>query len=154
MNCFYGWVIQFSWISPDEGLCSKHQLWKFYGGQFRLLTQLVPSLSSCLIDTQTPGHSCMMYIILFVSSHAPSLTLYILISVYIFFILFFIIVLTERICLIIKSFFSWWSFPLFSWPHAGVRVNNNRGNSYSSPLRVKGLIRAVSKSTLIISCSR
>ena len=125
-----------------------------YGGQFRLLTQLVPCLSSCLIDTQTPGHSCMMYIILFVSSHAPSLTLYILISVYIFFILFFIIVLTERICLTIKSFFTWWSFRLFSWPHAGVRVNNNRGNSYSSLLRVKGLISALSKSTLIISCSR
>ena len=25
-------------------------------------------------------------------------------------------VLTRRICLTIKSFFSWWSFPLFSWP--------------------------------------
>ena len=25
-------------------------------------------------------------------------------------------VLTWRICLIIKSFFSWWSFSLFSWP--------------------------------------
>ena len=25
-------------------------------------------------------------------------------------------VLTERICLPIKSFFCWWSFPLFSWP--------------------------------------
>ena len=25
-------------------------------------------------------------------------------------------VLTRRICLPIKSFFSWWSFPLFSWP--------------------------------------
>ena len=24
-------------------------------------------------------------------------------------------VLTRRICLTIKSFFSWWSFPLFSW---------------------------------------
>ena len=24
-------------------------------------------------------------------------------------------VLTRRICLMIKSFFSWWSFPLFSW---------------------------------------
>ena len=25
-------------------------------------------------------------------------------------------VLTRRLCLTIKSFFSWWSFPLFSWP--------------------------------------
>ena len=25
-------------------------------------------------------------------------------------------VLRKRICLIIKSVFSWWSFPLFSWP--------------------------------------
>ena len=25
-------------------------------------------------------------------------------------------VLTRRICLLIKSFFHWWSFPLFSWP--------------------------------------
>ena len=25
-------------------------------------------------------------------------------------------VLTKRICLIITSCFSWWSFPLFSWP--------------------------------------
>ena len=24
--------------------------------------------------------------------------------------------LTRRICLLIKSFFRWWSFPLFSWP--------------------------------------
>ena len=27
----------------------------------------------------------------------------------------FLVVLTRRICLIIKSFFCWWSFPLFSW---------------------------------------
>ena len=25
-------------------------------------------------------------------------------------------VLTRRICLTIKSLFSWWSLPLFSWP--------------------------------------
>ena len=28
----------------------------------------------------------------------------------------FPIVLTKRICLAIKSFFIWWSFPFFSWP--------------------------------------
>ena len=28
----------------------------------------------------------------------------------------FLKVLTRRICLTIKSFFSWWSFPLFLWP--------------------------------------
>ena len=27
----------------------------------------------------------------------------------------FLVVLTRRSCLIIKSFFCWWSFPLFSW---------------------------------------
>ena len=40
-------------------------------------------------------------------------------SVWIFSILFsihFPTVLLRRICLIIKSFFSWWSFLLFSWP--------------------------------------
>ena len=38
-----------------------------------------------------------------------------LISVCIFFIHFFK-VLIRRICSTIKSFFRWWSFPLFSWP--------------------------------------
>ena len=33
-------------------------------------------------------------------------------------------VLTRRICLTIKSFFSWWSFSLFSWPSCLIqRVN-------------------------------
>ena len=47
------------------------------------------------------------------------LTLYTLKSVYIFSILFSIHlpkVLTRRICIPIKRFFSCWSFPLFSWP--------------------------------------
>ena len=45
--------------------------------------------------------------------------LYTLTSVYIFPILFsvhFLNVPARRICLTIKRFFSWWSFPLFSWP--------------------------------------
>ena len=51
------------------------------------------------------GHSVMV------------LTLYSLTSVWIFSItlLTFLRVLTRRICSSIKSFFSWWSSPLFSW---------------------------------------
>ena len=30
-------------------------------------------------------------------------------------------VLTRRICLAMKSFFSWWSFPLFSWPYSMIQ---------------------------------
>ena len=30
-------------------------------------------------------------------------------------------VLTRRICLPIKSFFRWWSFPLFSWPWCEIQ---------------------------------
>ena len=29
--------------------------------------------------------------------------------------------LTRRICLTIKSFFTWWSFPLFSWPYCLIQ---------------------------------
>ena len=30
-------------------------------------------------------------------------------------------VLKRRICLLIKSFFHWWSFPLFSWPQCAIQ---------------------------------
>ena len=30
-------------------------------------------------------------------------------------------VLTRRICVTINSFFSWWSFPLFSWPSSVIQ---------------------------------
>ena len=47
-------------------------------------------------------------------------TLYTLISVCTFYIIFpnllFPNLLTRRTCSTIKSVFSWWSFPLFSWP--------------------------------------
>ena len=33
----------------------------------------------------------------------------------------FLSILTRRICLKIKSFFSWWSFPLFSWPQCAIQ---------------------------------
>ena len=41
----------------------------------------------------------------------PNISIHILHTV----ICIFTDVLTRRICLTIKSFFSWWSFPLFSW---------------------------------------
>ena len=31
------------------------------------------------------------------------------------------LVLIGRICFTIKNFFSWWSFPLFSWPYCGIQ---------------------------------
>ena len=42
----------------------------------------------------------------------PDISIYILHTIY----YTFHKMLTKRICLIIKSCFSWWSFPLFSWP--------------------------------------
>ena len=138
-----------------KGLCSKHQLWKSLWWPIKIINAV--STQFFIMFDRYPDTWSFMYDVHHSVCLQPCLkliTLYILTSVYIFFMLFSIMVLTERICLTIKSFFSWWSFPLFSWPHAGVRVNTNRGNSYSSLLWVKGLIRAVSKSTLIISCSR
>ena len=42
--------------------------------------------------------------------------------------------LTRRICLTIKSFFTWWSFPLFSWPYCliqGWYCEENLDSSHS-----------------------
>ena len=33
----------------------------------------------------------------------------------------FLSILTRRICLTIKSFIGWWSFPLFSWPQCAIQ---------------------------------
>ena len=46
----------------------------------------------------------------------------------------FLKVLTRRICLTIKSFFTWWSFPLFSWPYCliqGWYCEENLDSSHS-----------------------
>ena len=49
------------------------------------------------------------------NSHLP-LACLLLIIFSILFSIHFYKLLTRRICLTIKSLFSWWSFPLFSWP--------------------------------------
>ena len=46
----------------------------------------------------------------------------------------FLKVLTRRICLTVKSFFTWWSFPLFSWPYCliqGWYCEENLDSSHS-----------------------
>ena len=52
----------------------------------------------------------------------------------------FLMVLTRRICLTIKSFFSWWSFPVFLLPYSLIQgrcCEENFITFHSKGLRVK-----------------
>ena len=53
-----------------------------------------------------------LYMRLFLNPLPPDISVHILHTIH----YTFPKVLTRRICLIITSCFSWWSFPLFSWP--------------------------------------
>ena len=50
----------------------------------------------------------------------------------------FPMVLVRRICLPIKSFFSWWSFPLFSWPWCVIQGWYCKENLDCSHSQAKG----------------
>ena len=59
-------------------------------------------------------------------------------------------VLTRRICLTIKSFFSWWSFPLFSLFNLGVTFYGEF--RCQSLLRVKRLILGIGELSRKLNC--
>ena len=64
-------------------------------------------------DYGVSGLSVLFFLLLYrVNPLHPNLSMYTLSTV----VYTFPEVLMRRICLTIKSFFSWWLFPLFSWP--------------------------------------
>ena len=61
--------------------------------------------------------------------------------------------LTRRICLIIKSCFTWWSFPLFSWPQCLIQgwYCKERINASKLILRVNRLLISIIPFLLVIN---
>ena len=89
LSCLRQGILRELWL---QGKCLEDELIILLTSQLNLLLM---SKRECLITHLHPN----------ISIHFLHTVLYT-----------FPMVLTKRICLTIKSFFSWWSFPLFSWP--------------------------------------
>ena len=70
-----------------------------------------------LLDARSFSLFLFFYFFIFLTPLHHIISMHILLSVF----YTFPKVLTKRICQRMKSFFNWWSFPLFSWPKCVIQ---------------------------------
>ena len=99
-KCMITWV---DWAKKYLHVCLIH----WVNTDKRFFTWALPKF--WVTHDQQPGH--------FLNLLHPNISMHILHTV----LYTFLVVLTRRIYLKIKSFFSWWSFSLFSWPQCVIQ---------------------------------